>query len=88
MLTEKPESLLDARFVRELSVLRRRDAARRLAAAIGDMTLARSERAQLFVTGQGLTREHTPARGRGGLSGLLRALAESAVRRFVARSVD
>jgi uncharacterized protein (DUF58 family) len=51
------------------------DAARRLAAAIGYMTLARSERAQLFVAGQGLTREHTPVRGRGGLSGLLRALA-------------
>jgi hypothetical protein len=43
MLTEKSEPLLDARFVRELSVLRRPDAARRLAAATGDMTLARSE---------------------------------------------
>jgi uncharacterized protein (DUF58 family) len=38
------------------------------------MTLARSERAQLFIAGEGITREGTPARGRGGLTGLLRAL--------------
>jgi uncharacterized protein (DUF58 family) len=50
------------------------DAARRIAAAVGYMTLARSERAQLFVAGEGITREGTPARGRGGLTGLLRAL--------------
>jgi uncharacterized protein (DUF58 family) len=50
------------------------DVARRLAAAIGYMTLARSERAQLFVAGQGLTREHSPVRGKGGLPALLRAL--------------
>lgn len=50
------------------------DAARRLAAAIGYMTLARSERAQLFVAGDGIAREHPPWRGRAGLTGLLRAL--------------
>jgi uncharacterized protein (DUF58 family) len=50
------------------------DAARRIAAAVGYMTLARSERAQLFVAGEGITREGTPARGRAGLTGLLRAL--------------
>jgi len=38
------------------------------------MTLARSERAQLFVAGEGITRENTPVRGRGGLPALLRAL--------------
>jgi uncharacterized protein (DUF58 family) len=38
------------------------------------MTLARSERAQLFVATEGIAREGTPARGRGGLTGLLRAL--------------
>jgi uncharacterized protein (DUF58 family) len=50
------------------------DTARRLAAAIGYMTLARSERAQLFIAGKGITRESTPMRGRGGLPALLRAL--------------
>ncbi|MEO7329226.1 MAG: DUF58 domain-containing protein [Minicystis sp.] len=48
--------------------------ARRLAAAIGYMTLARSERAQLFLAGQGLTRESAALRGRSGLPALLRAL--------------
>jgi uncharacterized protein (DUF58 family) len=50
------------------------DVARRLAAAVGYMALARSERAQLFVAGLGLVREHAPVRGRGGLPSLLRAL--------------
>jgi uncharacterized protein (DUF58 family) len=48
--------------------------AKRLAAAVGYMTLARSERAQVFVAGDGLTHENPPARGRGGLMALLRAL--------------
>jgi len=48
--------------------------ARRLAAAIGYMSLADSERAQVIETASGALREHTTARGRGGLSGLLRAL--------------
>jgi uncharacterized protein (DUF58 family) len=50
------------------------EAARRLAAALGYMTLAASERAQLVVTGVGVTREHRPSRGRAGLAPLLRAL--------------
>ncbi|AKT37484.1 DUF58 domain-containing protein [Chondromyces crocatus] len=50
------------------------DAARRLAAAIGYMALARSERAQLFLAAEGVRRELSPSRGRGGLGGLLRAL--------------
>ena len=50
------------------------DVARRLAAAVGYMTLADSERAQLLVAGEGITRETTPSRGRGGLPALLRAL--------------
>jgi uncharacterized protein (DUF58 family) len=53
---------------------RKIDAARRLAAAIGYMTLARSERAQLFVAGEGIAKENTPVRGRGGLATLLRTL--------------
>src|SRR6478752_3590164 len=48
--------------------------ARRLAAAIGYMTLARSERAQLFVAVEGITREHSPVRGRNSLPLLLRSL--------------
>lgn len=48
--------------------------AKRLAAAIGYLTLADAERAQLVVVGEGLRREHTPSRGRGGLPALLRTL--------------
>lgn len=50
------------------------DVARRIAAAVGYMTLAESERAQLLATSGGKTRDHRPARGRGGLAGLLRHL--------------
>jgi uncharacterized protein (DUF58 family) len=66
------------------------DAARRLAAAIGYMALARSERAQLFLAGEGIAREAAPARGRGGLAGLLRALdrVEAAGGTDLARAVD
>jgi uncharacterized protein (DUF58 family) len=52
------------------------DVARRIAAAIGYMALAESERAQLVVTAGSVTRDHTPARGRGGLPNLLRSLDE------------
>ncbi len=48
--------------------------ARRMAAAIGYMTLARSERAQLFVAAEGLTAQGSPCRGRGGLPQLLKSL--------------
>lgn len=66
------------------------DTARRLAAAIGYMTLARSERAQLFVAGQGITRESSALRGRSGLPGLLRALdrIEAGGGTDLARAVD
>lgn len=66
------------------------DAARRLAAAVSYMTLARSERAQLFVAGSGPLREHSPARGRGGLPALLRALEgiEAAGGTDLAKAVD
>jgi uncharacterized protein (DUF58 family) len=66
------------------------DAARRLAAAVGYMALARSERAQVFLAGQGITREAAPARGRGGLAGLIRALerAEAAGGTDLGRAVD
>lgn len=66
------------------------DAARRLAAAIGYMTLARSERAQLFLAGAGISREQAPVRGRGGLAGLLRALdnLEASGGTDLARAID
>lgn len=66
------------------------DTARRLAAAVGYMTLARSERAQLFVAGVGLAREHAPVRGRAGLPSLLRALSavEAKGGTDLARAVD
>jgi uncharacterized protein (DUF58 family) len=66
------------------------DVARRLCAAVGYMALARSERAQLFVAGVGLAREHAPVRGRGGLPSLLRALegVEAKGGTDLARAVD
>jgi len=48
--------------------------AKRLAAAIGYMALASSERAQVVVAGDGLVRVNEPLRGRGGLARLLRQL--------------
>jgi len=54
--------------------VRKIDVARRFGAAVGYLALARSERAQLLVGGQGLAKEHLPARGRAGLPALLRAL--------------
>lgn len=50
------------------------DVARRIAASMGYMTLARSERAQLFIAGRGIARWNAPVRGRAGLPALLRAL--------------
>jgi len=41
---------------------RKIDVARRISAAIGYLALARSERAQLFVSGEGLVAERTAAR--------------------------
>jgi uncharacterized protein (DUF58 family) len=49
-------------------------AARRLAAAIGYMALASSERAQVLTAGDGLVRMREPLRGRGALAKLLREL--------------
>jgi uncharacterized protein (DUF58 family) len=48
--------------------------AQRLAAAVGYMALASSERAQVVVAGDGLVRVHEPLRGRGALARLLREL--------------
>ncbi len=69
---------------------RKLDVARRLAAAVGYLTLARSERAQVFVAGAGVTREHAPVRGRAGLPALLRALegVEARGGTNLARAVD
>jgi len=53
---------------------RKLDVARRLAAALGYLTLADSERAQVIAAGVGIVREHPPSRGRGGLASLLRNL--------------
>jgi uncharacterized protein (DUF58 family) len=58
----------------EFGAPRKIDVAKRLAAAISYMTLARSERAQVFVAGAGLTGQTSPARGKAGLTPLLRAL--------------
>jgi uncharacterized protein (DUF58 family) len=50
------------------------DAAKRLAAAMGYLALADSERAQVITARDGGARLHPPARGRGGLASLLRTL--------------
>lgn len=50
------------------------EVAKRIAAAIGYMALAGSERAQLFVAGEGVRREHAAVRGRGGLPAFFRAI--------------
>ena len=66
------------------------DVVRRLAAAIGYMTLAESERAQLIDTAEGLRRAHTASRGRGGLPSLLRGLdtIRPGGRTDLARAID
>lgn len=48
--------------------------AKRLAAAVGYMALASSERAQVFAASDGLVRAREPVRGRGSLARLLREL--------------
>jgi uncharacterized protein (DUF58 family) len=53
--------------------------AKRLAAAIGYMALASSERAQVLTAGEGLVRVREPVRGRGALAALLRELDEVTV---------
>jgi uncharacterized protein (DUF58 family) len=50
--------------------------AKRLAAAVGYMALASSERAQVLAASDGLVRVREPVRGRGGLAKLLRELDE------------
>jgi uncharacterized protein (DUF58 family) len=64
--------------------------AKRLAAAVGYMALASSERAQVLAASEGLVRVREPVRGRGALAKLLRELddihAEKAT--DLARAVD
>ncbi len=64
--------------------------ARRLAAAIGYMALAESERVQVAVCSGGAVREHAPARGRNGILGFLRQMEAIAPagRVELARAVD
>jgi len=53
---------------------RKLDVARRLAAALGYIALASSERAQVLAAADGVVRAREPVRGRGGLATLLREL--------------
>jgi uncharacterized protein (DUF58 family) len=66
------------------------DAVRRLAAAVGYMALARSERAQILVAGAGLARDAAPLRGRNGVPALLRGLSAIEARggTDLARAID
>jgi len=69
---------------------RKLDAARRLAAAVGYMALARSERAQLLIASDRLVSWTTPSRGRSGLAGFLRSLdaVQAGGRTDLARAID
>lgn len=64
--------------------------AKRLAAAIGYMALASSERAQVLTAGEGLVRVREPVRGRGALAALLRELDDVTASRGtdLARAID
>jgi uncharacterized protein (DUF58 family) len=64
--------------------------AKRLAAAIGYMALASSERAQVLTAGEGLVRVREAVRGRGALAALLRELDEVTASRGtdLARAID
>lgn len=66
----------DASASMRVGVPSKLEAARRLAAAIGYMALARGERAQLIVTTDQVSPWQSPSRGRSGLAGLLRALGD------------
>jgi len=65
-------------------------AAKRIAASVGYLALAESERAQVLVAGDGLTRTNEPVRGRGSLTRLLRDLNEPVANRGtdLARAID
>jgi uncharacterized protein (DUF58 family) len=69
---------------------RKLDVALKLAAAVGYMALARSERAQLFVAGSGLAKVESPLRGRAALASFLRALSavEAKGETDLARAID
>jgi uncharacterized protein (DUF58 family) len=73
--------LCDASASMDAGAPRKLDVARRLAAAFGYLALARSERAQLYAVGEGLAREHLPARGRSGLPAWLRSIDALEVQR-------
>lgn len=66
------------------------DVAKRLAAAVGYMALASSERAQVAAADEGLASLSTPSRGRGGLAPFLRDLDRLAPdgRTHLARALD
>jgi uncharacterized protein (DUF58 family) len=66
------------------------DVAKRLAASIGYMALAESERAQVITASDGLKRVREPARGRGALPKLLRDLDEITAegRTDLAKAID
>lgn len=66
------------------------EVARKLAAALGYMALASSERAQVVAAGEGLSRMPTPSRGRAGLVPFLRELDGLAAqgRTNLAKAID
>jgi len=87
--------LLDASASLEFGDPPKIEVARRLAAALGYMALAGSQRAQVLVAGAretttGISRRANARRGRGGLAGLLRDLGRDAPsgRVDLARAID
>lgn len=66
--------VVDASLSLEMGTPTKLEVAKKLAAAIGYMALASSERAQVLAAGDGLTHVSEPTRGRGALVKLLREL--------------
>jgi uncharacterized protein (DUF58 family) len=66
--------LTDASASMELGAPSKLELARQLAAAMGYLALARGERAELLVAGEGLAAAHPSSRGRAGLPALLRRI--------------
>jgi uncharacterized protein (DUF58 family) len=82
--------LVDASASMEAGVPSKLLAAKRIAASLGYIALAESERAQVLVAGVGLTRTNEPARGRASLPKLLRDLDAPVARgrTDLARAID
>lgn len=72
--------LVDASSSLDAGTPKKLDVAKRIAAAVAYMALARSERAQVVAASEGIDRMHEPGRGRSALPSLLRELDQLTAR--------